>query len=413
MNIPCGIKEKLAPFYPSSSEDDDSLGNVGIIIGKDAEIAARYKKLQKERRQMKRDAAAEIQRLQRLVNGQWKISCGHSVEEKNKKKKKRSKNKNKQQQQQQQQQQKKELGREGGREEAEFTTGKKEKPRGGEESAREVDAAMPRRPSTTLSAERARKRNANRPSRYIGISSPRKNQYTKSPMDGACPRPDWCNSKGPLRHKKATGLNSIRKSALMRDYLSSHPNPIDDLEEVQRQKKSTGHVNPKQGRRRQSNPAVSSSDDSDEDESFDSSKVNETSPYQGAAARKMPSCFLTANEKIALEKKRRLASNRAALGLDGGLNRPHHSYYQQQQQQQQQQQEKKHKEQKHQPSFQQEYHSSSSKSTQSHKPTYSDPLEAELQKFRERAQREKGKSAVLSFQFFLTSSLSFTTCAQF
>ena len=206
-----------------------------------------------------------------------------------------------------------------------------------------------------------------RPSRYVGrmpAASPTKKERRQSSFGGR--RPSWDNSKGPSTHQKSKEKPSWAGEFFdnIKDLDSEDFNISDIHENLRRHTKS---------RKSKFRPAkvMEEGDDSDDDNDDDGKSEQPEVEEKKARPKGTPLRFQTAQEKGERARKGRLAANRAALGLDGGVPP-------ERQEKSRDRSEKREKEKRGQP-----------KRASGAGVHYSDPLEAELNKFRERAKREE------------------------
>eukprot|EP00518_Triparma_eleuthera_P012740 CAMPEP_0182485564 /NCGR_PEP_ID=MMETSP1319-20130603/45491_1 /TAXON_ID=172717 /ORGANISM="Bolidomonas pacifica, Strain RCC208" /LENGTH=513 /DNA_ID=CAMNT_0024687555 /DNA_START=69 /DNA_END=1607 /DNA_ORIENTATION=+ len=391
----------------SDSSDDES----GVYVNKD--IEARYAKLRKEAKVMKKQAEAELRRLKKVVDD-IQLGPGKKCYDKDEapqrnhdnqvKARRRAEKRAKAKAEAYEKERKERIfvtvqaaqaaQREAQEEETKTRTQHKSSEPKRPPRRRPPSQPEAQRPSSKSSAEKAaesapwepssrakpptftrkasRFNTKERPSRYVGrmpAASPPKRERRQTSFSDR--RPSWDNSKGPRRQKKSKEKPSWAGEFFdnIKD-LDSEDFDMSDIHENLRR-----HAKSRRSRFRPEKAVdeddVSADDDNDDD--FGKSEKPEVEERK-RQPKDTPLRFQTAQEKGERARKGRLAANRAALGLDGGAPPPGR----QENSRGGNTSEKREEEKRGQP-----------KRASGSGVHYSDPLEAELNKFRERAKREQ------------------------
>ncbi|GMI03721.1 hypothetical protein TrLO_g1591 [Triparma laevis f. longispina] len=376
------------PYSPpstcsSSSSDDDN-----VYVNKD--IKARYSKLRKETLIMKKQAKEEIERLRKVVEG-IEGNGGGRVRGRGEKKGEEEA------QGERITKERRKVEREARRKQHEYEKERKERifmTVSAAAAAQKEDAPSPEKnkptpdvkqtppsqpswhkpasstkvhvpspkPKPTFKNKNSRFNTAARPTRYTGSSKPTSTPATSAPKNfsprvSPKNRPGWDNGKGHHRRNKDPPAGK-KKDNVRFDVNDLFPNGRQrndfSMDEIRASLDKA-----KRMRNRKFRPETVKDDESSEDEEDVKPNVQRVRPNYNYSN--------VAEEKYKRERKGRLNANRAALGLDGPPPpvQPNKS--------------------------KEKSKTNDKKGNNQHKSgvKYSDPLEAELNKFRERAKREE------------------------
>ena len=342
----------------SSSESEDGLYD-------DPDIAAKYRKQRKERKEIKRNAITDLMRLQKIVNGggmeKGSVAGGGAEGKKAKgregrtrkyginetndnevRRRKRIVEEAKRRREEEEMKEKRREDRERRRKEKEKEKEKeieKEKEKEREREREKIESKSRPRPRTTSSTNRTgspthknrinhnlannpmkktARRHSSIPSRYVGrtLDSPKAEKNNSSiPL-----RPEWCNSKGPNRHSKHH--NSKHPSMADIGYVLGDLFEADmfgDFQEIRKKKKVTGHVNqPLPAKKPRSTGSVESDDEGSSHPDVPPASGSSATENEGREKAARSRVFESRAERMERERRSRLEANRKALGLDGG-----------------------------------------------------------------------------------------------